>query len=151
MVPITVVVVFSEPATTSFEVESSGDTACDVREGADAVASARVSVVDEPAAPRVQPVTEAPAVDRQEVRAEAREPAADPAVAPWPTATSATTDATPMTTPSIVRQCGACRFQARRDGEMDQIAEAHAATRPSRMWTWRVGHGRDFRVVGDRG
>ena len=70
-------------------------------------------------------------------------------VVPWPTPTSATTDATPMITPSIVRAARRRLVRSRESARRSSSTQAHATTRPSRRWIWRVGGGRDLGVVGD--
>ena len=70
-------------------------------------------------------------------------------VVPWPTPTSATTDATPMMTPSIVSAARSRLVRRRESASRSSSKSAHATTRPSRRWIWRVGRGGDLGVVGD--
>ena len=54
-----------------------------------------------------------------------------------------------MITPSIVRAARRRLVRRRDEREPEQLHDAHAATRPSRRWTWRLGRGGDLGVVGD--
>ena len=97
-----VVVVFSAPAMTTLEVDSSGSLAATPGRVPSWVASSVVSEVAEPAAPRTPAVVVDPGVivSRFVPRPARRD--VTPEEAPWPTATRAMTEATPMMTPSIV-------------------------------------------------
>ena len=51
-------------------------------------------------------------------------------VVPWPTPTRATTEATPMMTPSIVSAARSRLVRSRESEQAEELAEAHATTRP---------------------
>ena len=83
-------------------VDSSGSTAATPGTALIAVASSIVSVVADPAAPRVKPVRVAPGVTVSRLVPRPWIRSVMPLVAPSATATRATIDPTPMMTPSMV-------------------------------------------------
>ena len=54
-----------------------------------------------------------------------------------------------MMTPSIVRAARSRLVRRRERARRSSSRTAHAATRPSRRWIWRLGAGGDLGVVGD--
>jgi hypothetical protein len=103
VVPVIDVVALVRPSTTTtLDTAISGATAATPDSPAMAVASSTVRVLAEPAAPRIPPTSDPPALTERRF---VPRPAIWLVIAVWvpsPTPMSATSDATPMMTPSVV-------------------------------------------------